>query len=256
MQSRPEKKRTGIYLYAREKEKARSIWMIYETSLVLAGVRRIEGKICWEGDHLGSEPDQGADFIYYEVSDRQDMERLKKIRSDYPTGLLTVHLCGLPEPQEIVTPFIRVASLLSREADEEEIRRALWDQITLAGIWGQTPGIPRRTANRVMVSMEGRRIILPAEKIIYMEAKDKGVLMHSSEGELFFHGTLTSYEGSGGGCLVRIHKGSLVNVTHIIQLNLPESCVILSNYKEVPLSRRCRALLLKALKAVTGPISY
>ena len=256
MQSRQEKKAAGVYLYARERESAISIWKIYESSLALTGLSRLEGKVCWEGDHLGTDPVNGAAFIYCDVSERAEIERLKEIRNRNPSGWLTVRICGPLAPQEIVTPSNRVSSLLGQEADEEEIRTALRDQILLTVSPDRVPADSRLGTYRVMVPLEGNRIMIPAEEIIFMEAKDKGILMHSMEGDFFFRGTLKSYEGAGGGCFVRTHKGYLVNACHIIRLNLPQAYMVLSDFSKVPVSRHYRALLLKAVRALTCPIGY
>ncbi len=98
----------------------------------------------------------------------------------------------------------------------------------------------RKEAKVIFKTFEEERCV-KLEDIIYIDAEDKYLMVHTTEGDYLIRGSLNEYEESflhSG--FFRIHRKYLVNMWH--HKSIKNGNVMLGNGDELPLSRRKESL--------------
>ncbi len=96
-------------------------------------------------------------------------------------------------------------------------------------------------AQRVVVKDNGQIRIIPLDELLYLEAADDYVKIHTKDRYYLKHQTMTNFENQlPAQQFIRIHRSYIVNVQHINKVELYEKeqyCVILRNAAKLPVSR-------------------
>ncbi|HEY1848598.1 MAG TPA: LytTR family DNA-binding domain-containing protein [Opitutaceae bacterium] len=153
---------------------------------------------------------------------------------------------GVRAVDYVLKPFDRerIEIALERAAEQVMLRRAgnLENRIegALAGA-NQGPLKPERLA----VKADGRFIFLKFDEIVWVEAADNYVVIHTTTGErLMPRDTLTSIEGRlGPKHFTRVNRSALVRIDQVKELQpTPQGdySILLRNGTRVPLSRGLR----------------
>jgi DNA-binding LytR/AlgR family response regulator len=123
---------------------------------------------------------------------------------------------------------IRAAQLVDEEAE-----------VTSRGALGR---IPVRAGDRV--------VLLPLQKILWIQSKGDWVCLHSESADYDCRMTMTHLNRKLPGTFLRIHRNAIVNLLHVLEFVLPSSgnaLVSLSNGKALPISRSGRSELRQYL---------
>jgi len=110
--------------------------------------------------------------------------------------------------------------------------------------------LPEQT-QRVVVKDNGQIRIIPLDELLYLEAADDYVKIHTKDRYYLKHQTMANFENQlPAHRFIRIHRSYLVNVQHINKVELYEKeqyCVILRNNVKLPVSRSGYAKLKAGL---------
>lgn len=161
---------------------------------------------------------------------------------------------GVRAVDYLLKPFDRerLESALERAAEFVNLRRAgslgakIDDLLQTAG----TAGAKR--PERLAVKADGRYVFLKFEEIVWVEAADNYVVIHSQPGErLMVRETLTSIEERlGGQQFTRVNRSALVRVDQVKELQpnaQGDFVVVLREGTRLPLSRNLRSRFEKFL---------
>jgi len=105
--------------------------------------------------------------------------------------------------------------------------------------------------NRIVVKTNAGIRILPVTELVYLEAYDDYVKIHTKEGMFLKKKTLTYYENTlGSGDFLRVHRSFLLRIDQITRIEQPEKethVALLKNGVKIPLSRAGYAKLVATL---------
>ncbi len=133
------------------------------------------------------------------------------------------------------------AKVISRENQEEKIGNLL--QFARNSV---------ETINRIVVKLGSKIHIIPVDAIIYIEAQDDYVMIHTQDGKFLKQNTMKYYEAHlTENEFARIHRSFIVAVKEILRLEAYEKdshLVILKNNTQLKVSRTGYGKLKEVLK--------
>lgn len=95
---------------------------------------------------------------------------------------------------------------------------------------------------RIVLKEREKVIIIPLEKILYIEAQDDYVMIHTDEGKHLRKQTMKYFdEALDPENFIRIHRSYIININHISGIELFEKDLyyaVMNNGKKLPLSRQ------------------
>jgi DNA-binding LytR/AlgR family response regulator len=108
---------------------------------------------------------------------------------------------------------------------------------------GSTGSDPAQHLQRLSIKQGDRTIVLRSEEIVWIEAQDYCVTIHSTRGHHLVRASLTSLEGRlAPETFVRTHRMAIVNLTHVREtLDRDGLRLVLSEGTQVGVSRSRRA---------------
>lgn len=111
-------------------------------------------------------------------------------------------------------------------------------------------GAPGKAIDRIAVSSRGRMLLLQAQDIHWLEARDNYVRLHIGSTFHLVRGKISSFEMRlDSSRFVRVHRGALVNVDHIAEVRSGLRCtvVVLGTGVQLPVGSTRRKELLQRL---------
>jgi two-component system LytT family response regulator len=161
---------------------------------------------------------------------------------------------GVRAVDYVLKPFDRerLETAVERAAEYVSARRAgdLGARIegALAGSAGHAPARP----DRIAVKSDGRFVFLKYDEIVWIEAADNYVVIHTSAGErLMPRDTLSSIEARlGSQQFTRVNRSALVRIDQVKELQPTaqgDYSILLRNGTRIPLSRALRGRFEKFL---------
>lgn len=93
----------------------------------------------------------------------------------------------------------------------------------------------QRSRNTLVVRHGGVNKVIPLDSIYYMESRNHKIVLHTKDGEMEYYGKLGELEKELEGQFARIHKGYLVNLSHVEEYGRTE--VALTNGRKLMISK-------------------
>jgi len=159
---------------------------------------------------------------------------------------------GVRAVDYVLKPFDRgrLEMALERAAEYVAARRSGDLGARLEGLLAQAPAAPR--PERLAVKADGRFVFLRFDEIVWVEAADNYVVIHTADGQrLMPRDTLTALEERlGGQHFTRVNRSALVRIDQVkeLQPNLQgDYTIVLRNGTRIPLSRTLRGRFEKFL---------
>jgi two-component system, LytTR family, response regulator len=135
----------------------------------------------------------------------------------------------------LLKPFSKERFVMAVNKFLEQSERGL--QVNLK----ETPFVSEQQKQRVVVRSSGKIRIIPIEEIVFLEAADDYVKIHTGDGVHLKKRTMTQFETMLDHLqFVRTHRSFIVNVQHITRIEPFEKenyLAILKNGKHIPVSR-------------------
>jgi two-component system, LytTR family, response regulator len=115
-----------------------------------------------------------------------------------------------------------------------------------------SPDPPRR----LVIATGGTDLVLDVAEIAWIEADDYYAAVHAGGRRHLLRESLASLEQRlGGSRFVRVHRSAMVNLEHVREIRARmsgDSVVVLRNGTEIPLSRRRRDRVARAVRRFAG----
>jgi two-component system LytT family response regulator len=153
----------------------------------------------------------------------------------------------------VLKPFDRerLETALERAAEYVAARRAGDIGARLEGLLATAAAAPAR-AERLAVKADGRFVFLRYDEIVWIEAADNYVIIHTTAGErLMPRDTLTALEERlGSQQFTRVNRSAVVRIDQVKELQPNQQgdyTIVLRNGTRVPLSRTLRGRFDKFL---------
>ena len=171
------------------------------------------------------------------------IEQIRSRNSGMKLVLVADHTIS---PVEYIRPGILPTGLLWRPLSRDGARDTLWDVLQTIPVSN-----PEETAEEEQVfSVEVRGSVrrIPYQQILFFEACNKRLNLHTRRKEIPFAGTLEKLTEELPEEFIRVHKSFIVNRKAITQIQFSQNLVILEDDIPVPISRTYKS----TLKAVFG----
>jgi two-component system LytT family response regulator len=159
---------------------------------------------------------------------------------------------GVRAVDYVLKPFDkeRLETALERAAEQVAARRAGDLGARVEGALAGAAGTPR--PERLAVKADGRFVFLKFDEIVWVEAADNYVVIHTSAGErLMPRDTLTAIEARlGPQHFTRVNRSALVRIDQVKELQpsaTGDYSILLRNGTRIPLSRALRGRFEKFL---------
>jgi len=161
---------------------------------------------------------------------------------------------GVRAVDYVLKPFDRerLETALERAAEYVSTRRAGALGARIEGLLASAGAAPQAKPERLAVKADGRYVFLKFDEIIWVEAADNYVVIHTSAGErLMPRETLSSIEGRlGPHQFSRVNRSAVVRIDQVKELQpSPQGdyTILLRNGTRIPLSRNLRGRFAKFL---------
>lgn len=107
-----------------------------------------------------------------------------------------------------------------------------------------------RRAHRLLFKEGDRSILLEASEVVWVEAEDYYVLIHSTRGRHMIRATMAALEQRlDNRRFLRVHRGALVNLDAVTELRDGGSTLLLTDGSQVPVSRSRKAQVEEILRS-------
>lgn len=174
-----------------------------------------------------------------DITGKGDIAHVEALRQKYEEMFLLLIADVNVSPMSYVRPQIMAASLLIRPFDEKEIERVVKE--FLQAYLNQRE--KRQGWDNFVIESKDGRIHIPYDKIYYLEAREKKLYVLTDREEYGFYGTMDKIEGELPAYFMRCHRSFIVNTRKIEKVMLSQNMILLSEDRDVPLSRSYKAAL-------------
>ena len=171
------------------------------------------------------------------------IEQIRSRNSGMKLVLVADHTIS---PVEYIRPGILPTGLLWRPLSRDSARDTLWDVLQTIPVSSPEETVEEEQVFSVEVRGSVRRI--PYQQILFFEACNKRLNLHTRRKEIPFTGTLEKLTEELPEEFIRVHKSFIVNRKAITQIQFSQNLVILEDDIQVPISRTYKS----TLKAVFG----
>ena len=169
---------------------------------------------------------------------------LEQLREANPRMKLILIADGTIPPIRYIRPTILPTALLWKPLQPGDTRDILWEVLSsLSKESTQTEG-PENEC--FAVEVRGDMHHIPFRDILYFEASNKRLNLHTHRKEIAFGGTLEHLEETLPEAFLRVHKSFIVNRGAVSQIQFGQNLVILEDGSNIPISRSYKP----AVKAV------
>ncbi len=123
--------------------------------------------------------------------------------------------------------------------------------ITRANPEPKQPEIIRERRSHFSVYRQGKRFLVAVEQLLYLQAEQKYVSLHTADDEWLIDESLTQLEDEFGELVVRVHRNALVwrsAIQGITRTDAGYSLFFEQSDKQLPISRRRISAVKKLLK--------
>ena len=239
-----------VLLFDKDRIERESIQHRVSDSVAILSDDRLECKICESSAeveaHLAADP--ALDLSMLEVSNDEEIEMSKRIRSFREQSEIMLLANGDISPMKYMTPDIRACSLLLRPFEEEELAKVVHEFVAAYYRKRMTPS----EENAIVIENRDGSTVVPTSHIYYIEAREKKVYFRVRDREYSKYDTLENVKTQLPANFIQSHRSFVFNTSYLDRIKLSENSVYLENGIVVPLSRSFKAPIKEYLNGLSG----
>lgn len=177
------------------------------------------------------------DLLIFEMNSSEDISAAVSFRRMYPeSAFLIITEPGL-SPEWYVTPELCPTLLLQKPLDRSRTMEAI--RRMMAYCYEQREK-EAYTHSLVVRSGEERRYFRYTQ-ILFLEAREKKLILYSGQEKLTFYGSLREIERVLPEYFIRCHRSYIVNFMHISRLNISQGVLHIHDQFVIPVSKKYKA---------------
>ena len=162
------------------------------------------------------------------------IDSAKKIRTLNGNTYIMVIADKDISPMEYISPEVMAASLLLRPFDGAALQDVM--KKTVKAYFKNFIDKDKTDDVFVIENRDGRQLV-PYDRIVCFEARDKKVFAVTESLEYSFYDTIENLEAELPDYFIRSHRGFIVNSQKISTIHLSQSIIVMDDGSELPLSR-------------------
>ena len=136
-------------------------------------------------------------------------------------------------PVKYMRPSINAQSLLLKPLDSESVKEVLSESISSY----ISKFSEKDDDSFFVIETRGERELIPYDRILFYETREKKVFLNTGEMEYPFYDTLDQLEEKLADRFLRCHRSYLVNKSKVNKVYLSQNLLLLNSGEEIPLSR-------------------
>lgn len=183
------------------------------------------------------------DISCVDVTEKNGVAVAEQIRKSNGDVFMILIADSSVSPVTYIKPTIMASSLLLRPISEDALRDVLKD---VMGEYLKKFCRDKAGENFVIDNRDGRQLI-PYDRIVYFESRDKKIFLNVGGEEYSFYDTLDHIEEELSTDFIRCHRSFIVAKSYIKKILLSQNLVLLKNDYQIPLSRTYKSVF-KELK--------
>lgn len=233
-----------ILIYCRRKKDSDTLQKVCRHCAVMTEREECFFKI-YEDVNLVKEADGFWDMLLFEIACKKDLEGLKELRSRADDARLLILAGKEVSPEQYVEPSVRPDMLLQRPYDRSKVFKVISRLFSFCYVDRE-----RELLRPLVVRSGSEKRYFRYEQILYMEARDKKLLLCSRQGFTEFYGCLQEMEHILPEYFIRCHRSYIVNAMYVSRLNLSQSVIHISEKYIVPVSKKYKSFVNNRLKHI------
>lgn len=170
-----------------------------------------------------------------DATEQGALEWVGRLRKMYRECRILLVADSKVSPLQYLRPQIMASSLLLKPYSSKELYLVLEEFIR-----AYLEETPDESKSLIIKTREGR-VVIPYERIYYLEVREKKVYVRLLKEEYAFYATLEGLLDILPEQFVRSHRGFIINKKRIQQVRLSDNLVILQDGFQIPLSRSYKA---------------
>ena len=173
------------------------------------------------------------DIISWDVTMKDSVPSLEKIRRDYRQSYLMVVADGSISPMVYLRPGIMPSSLLLKPVSRENLVMVVNEMMDAFTEKFDSKDVPE---SFVIENRKGKQYI-PLNQIYYIEAREKKIFIRTKQEEYGFYDTIENMEKKLPENFLRCHRSYIVNMSKVTAVKVSQSLIEVQDNLQVPLSR-------------------
>ena len=173
------------------------------------------------------------DIISWDVTMKDSVPSLEKIRRDYRQSYLMVVADGSISPMVYLRPGIMPSSLLLKPVSRENLVMVVNEMMDAFTEKFDSKDVPE---SFVIENREGKQYN-PLNQIYYIEAREKKIFIRTKQEEYGFYDTIENMEKKLPENFLRCHRSYIVNMSKVTAVKVSQSLIEVQDNLQVPLSR-------------------
>lgn len=163
----------------------------------------------------------------------QMLSAAQMLRNTYPVAHMILIANARISPVKYMRPAINAQSLLLKPLEAESVKEMLSESISSY----VSKFSVKDDDNYFVVETRGERELIPFDRILFYETREKKVFLNTGDMEYPFYDTLDQLEERLADRFLRCHRSYLVNKSRINKVYLSQNILVLNSGEEIPLSR-------------------
>lgn len=184
------------------------------------------------------------DIAIIEVTNIEEAKLADVIRKRFPKVEIMLVSNATVSPMLYLNPNIKAASLAVRPLAEIQTKEIMRNFFQLSN-----RKIQKLNDDAVIwIEVQGEKLRVPYDKIIYFEAKNKRIYLRLQSVEYGMYGTMDKLLEKLPDQFIRCHRGFIVNKDYIHKVIFSENTIMLQEHMMIPLSRSYKTELKGMIK--------
>lgn len=185
------------------------------------------------------------ELMIIEVTDINDLERVKYMRSVFTNARLLLLANNHISPEYYVVPEISPDALLLKPYVYSTATKSI-HKLLLWCYRDRERSLEKEMLMKIQTG--GEVYYCNYTEVHYLEARDKKIVVHMHENEIAFYDSLQRLEKCLPEYFIRCHRSYIVNFMFIQKISLTDSEFYLNEKTVIPISQKYRIKLAKILQ--------
>lgn len=186
------------------------------------------------------------DLILFEVKGEKDLINLRKLRQISQESLLFLVVEKMVSPEAYLQPCIQPLILLLKPYDKKKA----FDKIRQTYVYYYEVRQKSIPEYKLMIRCGEEQRLMDYTKILYMETREKKLLLHCEKQEFSFYGSLKEMEKILPSYFIRCHRSFLVNFMYVSKINLSQNILCMNENIIIPISQKYKRQVLILLDRI------
>lgn len=186
-----------------------------------------------------------TDISCFDVTTDGSVEVLEELRKNNKSTMLVLISDMTVSPLKYMKPALMAGALILKPLESSNVSLVVKDVLNAVCLTEDNEMDDKRFC---IETKEGKRLI-PFEKIVYFEAREKKIFVNTFYEEYSFYSSLDELEHTLPKGFVRCHRSFIVNRKMITRILFPRNMVCCGENVVIPLSRSYKPILKEVVES-------